>query len=156
MRLLQILILCLFSVSLANTSLNAAVLPVQPEGKSEQKLSKRTQNRIDRLELKLAKAKSSKRKVHLQRKIDRLQEGSIVGLAGVLAGIGGMLMGAAVIAFGLTGSLLMYLGLLLGAGAIIFGIVDMRYAESLGLSWGAIVLGGLAMLACVLAIILVG
>lgn len=138
---------------------SASVLPVEGRGAKKEKKIQKQETKIKKIEAQLASTTRAKKKEKLQKRIKRVkygERGDALGLAALLGGIVAILLSLAVLIFlGIEWKLLIFIGLLLGAAAIIFGIVDLRYTDMPGQAFAAIIAGGLAIVAGIIALIVV-
>jgi len=140
---------------------SAASLPTVPSNPTTEvvSLSQTQQNKIKKLEKRLVKAKNAKKKARLENRIRKItygEQGDALGLAALVVGIISILMSVAVLAFlGIEWQLLVFIGMLLGAAAIIVAIVDLRYTDMFGQAWAAMIVGGLGLIAGIIALVIV-
>lgn len=140
---------------------SAASLPVEPTTTTTtgHSLSQTAQKKVEKLEKRLEKTKKAKKKARLEKRIKKItygEQGDALGLAALVAGIFSILMSVAVLAFlGIEWQLLVFIGMLLGAAAIIVAIVDLRYTDMPGQAWAAMIIGGLGLIAGIIALVIV-
>jgi len=149
--LLMMAAVCLF--------FSSASLPVDQKQEKEISLSKAKKSKLERLELKLEKSANPVKIEKIKKKIRKIkygQQGDALGLAALIGGIFSILLSVAVLAFlGIAWQMLVFVGLLLGAAAIIIGIVDLRYTDMPWQAYAAMVVGGLGIIAGIIALIVV-
>ncbi len=138
---------------------SSASFPTEPINKKEHSLSKSQKVKLEKLERRLEKVSSPEKKARIKEKIKKItygEQGDALGLAALIGGILSILLSVAVLTFlGIEWQLLVFIGLLLGAAAIIIGIVDLRYTDMPGQAYAAMVVGGLGLIAGIIALILV-
>lgn len=137
----------------------SASLPVEPKIEKEITFNKTKKSKLERLEVKLQKSSNPVKIEKIKKKIRKTkygQQGDALGLAALISGIFSILLSVAVLAFlGIAWQMLVFVGLLLGAAAIIIGIVDLRYTDMPGQAYAAMVVGGLGLIAGIIALIVV-
>lgn len=126
---------------------------------TSEKVAKQQEWKIQQLEVRIEKTRSPKKQARLAKRLKKIkygEQGDALGLAALLGGIVGILLSLAVLLFlGIEWNLLIFVGLLFGIAAIIFAIVDIRYTNMPGQAIAAMIAGGLAIVAGIIALVLV-